>query len=173
MKKIIILIITLCFTNFYASAQLESQILKLNENKNYYFDSVYVIKDQQKNEIYSRLKEFIIRNSKGQNVSNFFDDENKNTISANPNFVINSVYGAIDFKLNISIKDGKYRIQATSFILNYNSGASLPFGHYDGIYCPKKTQKKVLEEFEGLFQSYLNQMEKAAKEVKKNDWENI
>lgn len=169
MLRTIIFIMAICFTNM-ASAQLESKILQLNENKNYHFEKVYEFQEIKKDEIFSRIKKFIIRNSKGQEVSNFFDEDTKSTISANPNFVIKSVYGAIDFKLNIDIKDNKYRIQANSFVLNYNTGVSLSFGNYDGILAPKRIQTKVLEEFEGLFQNYINQMEESVKDVKKNDW---
>ena len=109
MLKTFILILTVGFANI-ASAQLESKILKINDSKNYYFEQVYEVNEKPKDEIFARLKAFVIRNSKGQEISNFFDDEKKNTISTNPNFVIKSVYGVIDFKLNIDIKDNKYRL---------------------------------------------------------------
>jgi hypothetical protein len=151
----------------------DSQILTKDENAIYGYEKVFEIPGKSKDEIFSSIKTWVVKNIKTQSNTNFFDEIGKNTISTNPAFVISSagVGGAIvEFKMNIDIKDGKYRLSGNAFHFFNSRGIDRVLGDYKGLFA-KSVRVKVVEEIDKKFQNMLSSIEASAKaEAQGSNW---
>mgnify|MGYP003575733127 CR=1 FL=1 len=163
---IFLLISNLCFSQ-------DSKILIKDENGIYTYQKVFDITGKNKEELFFSIKNWIVKNIKTQSNTNFFDEEKKEIISTNPMFIVASagVGGAmVEFKMNIDVKDGKYRLSATDFHFFNARGIDRNLGDYKGLFA-KSVRGKVVEEIDTKFQNMLASIEASTKGEKQNsDW---
>lgn len=159
------LMFTLLFTQS-AFAQ-DSKILTKGADETYSFEKVYEVSGKSKADIFAAIKSWVIKNIKSQSNTNYFDETDKGTISTTPSFVVSGL-SSVEFKLNIDIKDGKYKLSATSFVLVNPQGIPKTLGDYKGLYAPKGVRKKIMNDVDENFGKIIASIEETCKG--KSDW---
>ena len=168
----VVLALLVSFNSFSKDKVKEpSSILTLDDAGNYEYTKVFEVPGKSKEEIYTALKTWIVENIKSQSNTNYFDDDNHNKMSTAPFFLI-SHNNKIGFKLNIDVKDGKYRLSATSFIFVNVNGVQKSLGDYSGFMASKRFRMKTIEEVDNNFKGIISSIESSAKtdSKKKDDW---
>ncbi len=168
MKIKLLLIIGVLFTSLTSLAQEKSEILSKSDDGTYSFEKVYEVAGKSKSEIFESIKLWVISNIKSQSNSNFFDEENKDLISTTPKFTVPE-NSTVEFKLNIDVKEGKYRLRASSFILSYFGLSDLPLGNYGDYKPTKKMRMNIIEGFDASFVKLLASIENSTAD-KQSDW---
>lgn len=162
-------VVTLLFTQ--KSHAQDSKILTKGADETYSFEKVYEVAGKTKVDIFNAIKGWVVKNVKSQSNTNYFDETDKGSISTTPAFVVHTG-AAVDFKMNIDIKDGKYRLSATSFIFHNPQGIPKNLGDYSGLFAPKGVRKKIMEDVDDHFGKIIASVEEAAnnKAADKSDW---
>ena len=146
-------------------------------NSVYTYEKVQSIDNLKKEDIYDKLKSWVISHYKMSNDNIIYDESNKESITYNLTFsttIKKKVYPIqdINFKVLISIKEGKIKIQAKDFEfygVDYSNKITAgPFNDLRPIY--RAFQKEVYEEFDQRFSKMINGLTIEAFEAKKNDW---
>ncbi len=149
----------------------ESTILTQTEKKGpYQFERIYGVPGKSQEEIFTAIKSWVIKNIKTQATTNYFSDE-KDNISTAPAFVVS--YGStVGFKMNIDIKDGRYRLTANDFIFHNLQGIPKRLGDYSGLTVTPGAKKKILNDVDKAFIAIIQSIEAAAKQgtAGKDDW---
>lgn len=148
------------------AAQEESTILSIGTDKTYYYEKVFEVPGKSKDEIFTAVKSWVIKNIKSQANTNYFDEENK-SITTTPAFtcVFNSW---CDFKMNIDVKDGKYKLSANSFNWHNMQGIVKTLGDYSGMTANKKTRTKILKDVDENFTKIIASIEESV--AKGSNW---
>lgn len=160
-KYILIVFLIGALAGVRAQAQMPSGMMAIDDNKHYYYEKVFQAEGKTKAEIFKAIKGWIVKNVKGQAVANYFDDAEMNSISTNPVIIIKNA--TVDFKLNVDIKDGRYKIAGNAFVIRTMEGISKPFGDYSGLFAPKSYQRKALEDVDKALIAILDGLEAAIK----------
>lgn len=147
-----------------------SSILTFDEAGNYEYSHVYEFPGKSKEEIYSAVKNWIVENIKSSSNTNYFDETEKSKLSTTPFFsVAYNCHSA--FKLVIDVKDGKYRLSATSFIFITLDGAQKTLGDYEGLYgAGKKLRVAVLADVDEYVKTMLSSIEESVKSGGNDNW---
>jgi len=145
----------------------DSKILTKAADETYSYEKIYEVPGKAKADLFTAIKSWVIKNVKTQSNTNYFDETDKGTVSTTPAFVVSGM-GSVEFKLNIDIKDGKYRLSATSFIFVNPQGIQKKLGDYKGLYAPKGVRKKVMDDVDDNFGKIIASIEEATKG--KSDW---
>ena len=153
---------TVCYSN-YSRSQEVSDVLTIDSvNGGYIYQRVVDVEGVSKDEIYKRIKNWIIDNLKSPVNYNYFDDDKHESISTTISFVTKQTTGFIEFKLNINIKEGKYRILAKSFVF-MRGGEGKPYNY-------KKSNRMLNQDFVEGFKPIMTAIKKAARgEIKSNN----
>lgn len=163
MKSIYIIVFSLLLSCI-ASAQGQSKILTYS-NEIYSYEKVFEVPEKTKEQIFELLKTWIITNTKSQANTNFFDDRNS---SISTTLTHACRYGCwMDFKVNIDIKDAKYRFSATSFVW-HNAIAPMSLENVTKEKFKKKAKAEVFEDVDDNFSKILASIQTAT--IKKTDW---
>jgi hypothetical protein len=144
----------------------ESSILTKNTSGAYSFEKVFDAPGKSKTEIFNSIKSWVIKNIKSQSNTNYFDEANQN-ISTTPVFLV-SFDGTVNFKLNLEIKDGKYRLTANSFVYQNKDGLQRSLGDFSGTGYYKKIKIKLIEDADTAFKNILDSINNAV--TSKSDW---
>jgi hypothetical protein len=145
----------------------DSKILTKDKDETYSFEKIYELPGKAKADIFAAIKSWVIKNVKTQSNTNYFDDADKSTISTTPAFVVSKL-SSVEFKLNTDIKDGKYKLSATGFVLTNPQGIPKKLGDYSGLYAPKGARKKIMDDVDENFSKIIASIEEATKG--KSDW---
>ena len=145
----------------------DSKILAKDKDETYSFEKVYEVPGKSKTDIFAAIKSWVIKNIKSQSNTNYFDETDKGTISTTPAFVVSKL-SSVEFKLNIDIKDGKYKLSATAFVLHNPEGIPKKLGDYSGLYAPKGARKKIMDDVDENFTKIVTSIEESTKG--KADW---
>lgn len=147
------------------------------KNGVYTYEKVQSINNLKKEEIYDKLKSWIVSHYKMSNDNIIYDDANKESITYNLVFSTNVqrkvlTVQDINFKVLISIKDSKIKIEAKDFefygIDNVKKIYSGAFNDLRPMF--RGIQKDIYEEFDQQFMKMINGLTTEAFEAKKNDW---
>jgi hypothetical protein len=164
-------LILICALFFAGIANLHSQepsiILTINPDKTYSYEKVFDAPGKTKEQIFDAMKAWVIKNIKPNQIQTYFDDSNKNIITSNPSFNC-SVSSIIDFKLNIEIKEGKYKLSANAFTWHNFAGISKNFGDYSQLAVAKKDQVKIMADVDKGFEAIVNSLQKSLNS--NSDW---
>jgi len=161
----IFLSITCLLLSLEAYSQ-ESNILAKSPNGEYSYEKVFEAPGKSKTEIFNSIKSWVIKNIKSQSNTNYFDEANQ-SISTTPVFIV-SFDGTVNFKLNIEIKDGKYRLTANSFVYQNKDGLQRGLGDFSGTGYYKKIKIKLMEDADTAFKNILDSINNAV--TAKSDW---
>jgi Domain of unknown function (DUF4468) with TBP-like fold len=84
----------------------------------YNYEGVMEVPNTTKKEIYSRVKQWIPQNLKTSGTDIFFDDEHNDRITFLTALLLKDVITnqSVEFKVSISFKDNKFKLEAHSFI---------------------------------------------------------
>lgn len=165
---------TLFFLTFLLSvgqlayAQSTPEALTKDANGQYYFESVKTVPGIKKDVMYKAIKDWARKNLKSSDKITYDDEtfENINTTAA----VSTSSGTVTEFKLNIDIKDEKYRFTATSPIW-HGFGKTNPLGDFSGLAVPGFQKKKIINAYEDAMVSISKSLEQTAKNANaKSDW---
>lgn len=172
MKQVILLLSALVLLAFAmpARAQIPSNVLTLNKEEHYYYyEKVFPAEGKPKAFMYKAFKDWIVKNIKGGSVASYYDDAENNTISTNPTIVVRNG-ASVDFKLNIELKEGKYRVRMNSFVFHNGYGLDLPFGEYTGLMAPRSYKERNLRQVEDAVVKILAALEHSLTETAGSDW---
>ncbi|MES2703619.1 MAG: DUF4468 domain-containing protein [Bacteroidota bacterium] len=151
-----------------AFAQRTSKILTLGPDENYSYENTFDAPGKSKDEIFASIKSWVIKTVKTQSNTNYFDEIDKKSISTAPVFACS--WGSMtNFKLNIDIKDGRYRISANSFIwYSGTTATSVTLGKFKEAGINKKTTYQIIDDVDAEFSKMLISIQSAIE--KKSDW---
>ena len=151
----------------------------------YAYEKVIVVEGLSADEIFKRAKQHVISTFKTVDNNIQFDEENK-YITNNANFLIENangmagilpwavVNGFCNFKFNLQIKDGRYKIVIDDLIIKYTFSADAPPNiiTYDKL-SKKKWDEHIRNDVNGKVASIAASLEAAIKKEGKNasdDW---
>jgi|GEM_PF-4289914 len=143
----------------------ETKILVKGTDELYGYEHVFEAPGKSKDDIFASLKAWVIRNVVTQSNTNYFDEAEKKTISTA--MALSTWQGCtVSFKVNIDIKDSKYRLTASSFTLFIPGGFEKNLGDYSNLgnlYVSKKNRQKIIDDVEDFLLKTTISMEKATK----------
>lgn len=125
--------------------------------------------------LYDRVKKWIIGNLKASQESLFFDDAEKGSITANTaiplkdNLRLSSQ--RVEFKLSISFKNDKMRIQATDFVYRSIYPGTIYQKPFEDLHpFAKGLKRSIYEEFDGKFNALIKALTATALDTKEDNW---
>ncbi|MBL7719840.1 MAG: DUF4468 domain-containing protein, partial [Flavipsychrobacter sp.] len=127
MKKILFFLISFVCLHYTAVAQEPSSILTLGGDKLYSYEKVFEAPGKTKEQIFDALKSWVIKTVKSQSNTNYFDEAGKGTVSTTISYPV-AFNSTVDFKLNIDIKEGQYKVSAASCIYQNMQGLPMRVG---------------------------------------------
>lgn len=177
--KLLLTSLALFLSIFSYAGEFTSAVLTKGDDGTFRFEKIINIEGQNKEALYKRLKEWVLANVKTADNNIIFDDTNFERIVTTPTLSIENVKRYVinqkaNFKLNLSFKDNKIKVTATSF-------------SYFGTDCNRKVysipletvyikaiipnpNKKIGENFDFAFSSMIQSLEKAANTVENSNW---
>jgi len=123
MKKFIvpILLLLVCLFAYVSQAQNDEKkelpvTLERRENKQVYFEKVYMVETASKADLYQRVKEWVTTNLSSSDNNISFDDQDKDYINTTARMPLEGLSGiSVSFKVSIHFKDGKVKLECPSF----------------------------------------------------------
>ncbi len=140
----------------------------------YSYEKIMDIPTTDKKELYSRVKKWVIGTLKTSKEHIFFDDENNNSITVTTGLHLKDngfTNQSVEFKMIISFKDNKVRIEASEFRYYGFDGFApqqkplndlRPFG--------KKFMQKIYDDFDENFVAMRKSMLATAKTASSGEW---
>ena len=160
-------------------------ITKNEKTGRYGFEKVIVIEGLSADEIFKRAKQYVISTFKTVDNNIQFDEENK-YITNNTSILIDKANGKVgifswavvngicNFKFNLQIKDGRYKIIIDDLIIKYTYSPDFPPNilTYDQL-SKKRWDEHILNDLNGKIAGISESLEAAIKNEGKNvndDW---
>lgn len=150
--------------------------LQTNESGKFVYEKVIDVPGTSKQELYNKMKAWVLANIKTVDNNIVFDDNNFGSIVTTPTLGLKNVNGVyalrdqlLNFKLIISFKENKFRIEATSF--HYKGYVTSDFHNesLDDLEIPKMFERKVTLSIDGGISEFMNELESVSKK-KDKDW---
>lgn len=163
-------------------AEPSNAIVKETNSNSYYYEEIINVENVTKEEMFERAKQWVLSNFKTGDVNSQFDDKNLNIYTSSTIFYekYKSTWNAdlLNFKLNISFKDGKYKVRIEDFIIKSNFYYADPPTPYDEstMFVKKVGGKKykawLIEQTNKMASSISTGLQNAVKgnNKKDNDW---
>ena len=179
--KYLLLIVTLLYAvpSNAKDSKIQPELISVDSTDgHYYYEKIVAIDSLKKEIIYDRLKTWVQANVKTADNNISFDDKNFSSIITTPTIALEDVNRGLyqlrrqefNFKLVISIKDGKYKIAATGF--NYYAGESTGGARFSGaletLDIPKGYAVVAARSIDDSFLRFLKSLKSAVKT--KADW---
>ena len=147
--------------------QEKTPVLTRGADKSYSYQNVFDVAGKSKDDLFALLKDWVIKNVKTQSNTNYFDEQGKNAISTTITFPV--IYNSsLEVKINIEVKDAKYRLTANSFIWYSKTGTAKNLGDWDGINNGRNAQNKIIEDVDEKFSKIVSSILSAVKDG--NSW---
>jgi|GEM_PF-3538149 hypothetical protein len=154
--------------------QFKSAVLTTDANGNLAYEKV-VPASNNKAELYRKMRYWITANTSSSDLNTLFDDNNHEMIIVSPTLQLNDFKNnsvntqKVSFKLILSFKDNKMRIQASNFnyfalVGNTLAPVSKPLQDIDFVLGYQNPVKRIGELFDQSFASFVATVEKVAAE---------
>lgn len=157
-------------------------IVKETNSNNYYYEEVISVENVTKEEMFERAKQWVLSNFKTGDVNSQFDDKNFNIYTSATIFyeIYKPRWNAdlLNFKLNISFKDDKYKVRIEDLIIKsgfYSLYPPTPYNKNDMFgknAVTKKCRTWLIEQTNKMALSISSDLQNAIKgnNKKDNDW---
>lgn len=176
-KLLQILTLVLFVTNhsFAQNSSDGSAILQKNESGEYIYEKIVTIEKVSKDELYDRAKKWIIATLKTTQEALFFDDNHKESIVANTSVRLKDAYSLtsqrVEFKLSVSFKDNKARMQATDFVYRgLYPGNLYQKSLHDLKPFSKRVKSSIYEDFDQQYINLVKDLTTALEGGKGDNW---
>lgn len=161
----------------YASEVVSPSCLKKGEDGKYYYDTVLNVGTISKQALYKKMKDWTMTNIKTIDNNISFDDNTFETIITTPTINMENlphnwrVSQSINFKLKISFKENRMRIQANSFSYfgKAPNDTGLRGGAIETTEYNKAFIKSINEKFDSTFLMFISQLSKVA-QTNEKEW---
>lgn len=163
-------------------AEAAKAIVKETNSNGYYYEEVISVENVTKEQMFERAKQWVLSNFKTGDVNSQFDDKNFNIYTSATIFYekYKPKFDAdlLNFKLNISFKDGKYKVRIEDFIIKssaYNWTPPTPYNEsdmFDKVAIGNKYRNWLIEQTNKMALSISSALQNAIKgnNKKDNDW---
>ncbi len=177
--KTLKLILALVFISAHGFAQ---QIPMDSVAHRFVYEGIVKVDSISKAEIFSRAKEWIVRNLKSSDSNVNLDDKESKSLTSAGNIHLENRLGHyysninLNFKLSVFVKDEKYKYIVESFTINYIKGAHGLFsvsGPLEELEFNKSNKEKTYTEINTKILSLLKDLEafnNSKENDKKKDW---
>ncbi len=164
----LLIFMLVCFSNI--KAQEATTNLTKGTDGLYSYEKVFEVPGKTKEEIYETLKSWVVKNNKDQSNTNYFNEKDKDNISTTLSFAWSTWTppSTYDFKLNFDIKEGKYRLSATSFVSHNVDAPNTNLGTSPALGYTKKQMRLLVDYVDENFGKMLTSIQNSF--TKKSDW---
>ncbi|GAA4465048.1 hypothetical protein GCM10023093_16550 [Nemorincola caseinilytica] len=170
------------FSNSFCGEFRSAVLTREGEHGPWHYEKVIDVPGTSKEELYRRMKLWVVGNIKTTDLNNTFDDKSMDLIISTPTIAFPDLKWksladqTMSFKMQIEIKDNKIRVGMNGFVYSgYKNGGSVQIlkpledlalaGNSGGQY------KQIGEGFDNSFLGFMETLEKAAKtEKKSSEW---
>ena len=167
----------LCTFQSFA-AEFNSTVLKKSEDGIWQYEKVIVSDNQSKEVLYKTIKDWVLQNVRTVDNNIIFDDINFEAIVTTPTIQLADikrlcVNQTVNFKLVIKFKDNRIRVSATGFNYHGVDGGRAYMVPIQELHIKNmfpNPEKKVFENFDLAFSSFITLLEKATMNTKKDTW---
>lgn len=183
MNKLLLLPISLLLgitINVTAKSKIEPTVLKKDAEGVWVYEKVVEVPDVSREDIYKKLSSYIISTVKTGDKHTLIDDAKMEMLVSTPTLALKSkdLKGIgeqiLNFKITVHFKEGKYKINATSFVYVGDLGADMggvQGGPIETFETLKPFAKKISEEIDDSFIRFIAKLEKIANSREdSNDW---
>lgn len=172
MKLLTLLFLAMSFSvvgpNAFAQTTTTEDKLVKDESGTYSYETVKTVPGTKKEALYKAMKDWTRKNLKATDKVNY-DDANSENINAT--VAVSTASGTFtEFKMNIDIKDDKFRLSATSPMW-HGYGKINPLGDFSGLGVPGFQKKKIINAYEDAMLDLTKALVNVANNAnKKSDW---
>ncbi len=171
MKAILLLAFSFfCMTAAFADG-FESKIVPKDAQGHLAYEKVVAVSNAKKEDLYAKVKAWVVENVKTVDNNILFDDKNFETIITTPTIALENLKNShvvnqkVNFKLKIQFKDGKMKVTATSFIY-YGEDVqyrvfNMPLEDLKITRIIPNPVKKIEDLFDESFQGFMTALEKS------------
>ena len=156
---------------FYLSAQEtpEPPVTLTRTSNGFTYEKIIDLPSVTKDQAYARVKKWIVANLKTTDNNISFDDVEKNNIGTSTTMALDIKYltESVSFKISISFKENKMRVNASQFMLHHPGLSPTPFNSKLD-FIPKKKVSELYTKFDENFTAMISAITEAA--IKDDNW---